>query len=36
MTDAGAVLGDDGRERFPRALVEDTLAKCARNITLYG
>ena len=36
MTDAGAVLGDDGRIRFPRALVEDTLSKCARNINLYG
>ena len=35
MTDAGAILGDDGRLRFPRGLVEDTLAKCARNITLY-
>ena len=36
MTDAGAVLGDDGRVRFPRALVEDTLSKCARHINLYG
>ena len=36
MTDAGAILGDDGRLRFPRGLVEDTLAKCARNIALYG
>ncbi|MDC1408911.1 trimethylamine methyltransferase family protein [Candidatus Puniceispirillum sp.] len=36
MTDAGAILGDDGRLRFPRGLVEDTLAKCARNITLHG
>lgn len=36
MTDAGAILGDDGRIRFPRALVEDMLAKAARNITLYG
>ena len=36
MTDTGAVLGDDGRVRFPRALVEDTLSKCARNINLYG
>jgi trimethylamine--corrinoid protein Co-methyltransferase len=36
MTDAGAVLGDDGRVRFPRALVEDTLSKCAHHITLYG
>ena len=36
MTEAGAVLGDDGRLRFPRALVEDMLAKAARNITLFG
>ncbi|HUF55142.1 MAG TPA: trimethylamine methyltransferase family protein, partial [Thermohalobaculum sp.] len=33
---AGAVLGDDGRLRFPRALVEDMLALAARNITLCG
>ena len=36
MVAAGAVLGDDGRLRFPRALVEDMLAKAARGITLYG
>lgn len=36
MTAAGAELGDDGRLRFPRALVEDMLAKAARNITLHG
>ena len=36
MTDAGAILGDDGRLRFPRGLIEGTLAKCARNITLHG
>ncbi|MDX8346528.1 trimethylamine methyltransferase family protein [Cognatiyoonia sp. IB215446] len=36
MTGAGAVLGDDGRVRFPRGLVEDMLAKAARNITLHG
>lgn len=36
MTKAGAILGDDGRLRFPRALVEDMLAKAARNITLHG
>ena len=34
MTAAGAILGDDGRLRFPRALVEDMLAKAARDITL--
>ena len=36
MTKAGAQLGDDGRLRFPQALVEDTLANCARHITLCG
>ena len=36
MTDAGAIAGDDGRIRFPRALVEDTLAKAARHITIHG
>ena len=36
MTKAGAILGDDGRLRFPRALVEDMLAKASRNITLHG
>lgn len=34
MTAAGAILGDDGRLRFPRALVEDMLAIAARDITL--
>ncbi|MEM8555712.1 MAG: trimethylamine methyltransferase family protein [Pseudomonadota bacterium] len=36
MTKAGATLGDDGRLRFPRALVEDMLAVAARDITLPG
>jgi len=36
MTRAGAILGDDGRLRFPRALVEDMLAIAARDITLFG
>ncbi len=36
MTGAGAVLGDDGRLRFPRALVEDMLAKACKSITLPG
>ena len=36
LTGAGAVLGDDGRIRFPRALVEDMLATAARDITLCG
>ena len=36
LTDAGAILGDDGRIRFPRALVEDMLNIAARDITLYA
>ncbi len=36
MTGVGAILGDDGRLRFPRALVEDMLAKAAKNVTLHG
>lgn len=36
LTGAGAILGDDGRIRFPRALVEDMLAVAARDITLFG
>ncbi|MGJ8605240.1 MAG: trimethylamine methyltransferase family protein [Marivita sp.] len=36
MTDAGAILGDDGRIRFPRALVEDMLAIANRGVTLCG
>lgn len=36
MTAAGAILGSDGRLRFPRALVEDMLAKACKDITLCG
>jgi trimethylamine---corrinoid protein Co-methyltransferase len=36
LTGAGAVQGDDGRIRFPRALVEDMLAVASRDITLFG
>ena len=36
LTGAGAIPGDDGRIRFPRALVEDMLAIAARDITLFG
>ena len=36
LTRAGAILGDDGRIRFPRALVEDMLAVAAKDITLCG
>ncbi len=34
LTGAGAIRGEDGRIRFPRALVEDMLAVAARDITL--
>ena len=36
LTGAGAIQGDDGRIRFPRALVEDMLAVAGRDITLFG
>ncbi|QFT93344.1 Trimethylamine methyltransferase (MTTB) [Roseovarius sp. THAF9] len=36
LTGAGAVLGDDGRLRFPRALVEETIARANRKITLHS
>ncbi|SLN46383.1 Trimethylamine methyltransferase (MTTB) [Roseovarius albus] len=36
LTDAGAILGDDGRIRFPRAVVEDAIAKSNKQITLYS
>ena len=36
LTGAGAILGDDGRIRFPRALVEDMLAKANRSVVLHG
>jgi trimethylamine--corrinoid protein Co-methyltransferase len=36
LTGAGAILGTDGRIRFPRALVEDMLAVAAKDITLCG
>ena len=34
MVRAGAILGDDGRLRYPRALIEDMLAKANRGVTL--
>src|SRR5690606_33845462 len=34
LTEAGATQGADGRIRFPPALVEDALAKAARDMTL--
>ncbi|MCZ4280078.1 trimethylamine methyltransferase family protein [Kiloniella laminariae] len=36
VTAAGGVLKDNGRLTFPRALVEDTIAKANRNVVLYG
>ncbi|MBK8457767.1 MAG: trimethylamine methyltransferase family protein [Phyllobacteriaceae bacterium] len=32
----GALHGDDGRLRFPRAVVENAIANAGRDITLYG
>jgi trimethylamine--corrinoid protein Co-methyltransferase len=34
LTGAGCIQGDDGRIRFPRALVEDAIARANRSITL--
>ncbi|WP_227269369.1 trimethylamine methyltransferase family protein [Roseobacter weihaiensis] len=36
LTKSGAIQGGDGRLRFPRALVEDALARANRSITLHG
>ncbi len=36
MTNAGASLGADGRVRFPRALIEDTISAANRSITLFS
>ena len=36
LTDAGAIQGEDGRIRFPRALVEDTIARANRTMTLHA
>ena len=32
----GAIYGEDKRLRFPRAVVDDALAKCQRDLTLHG
>ncbi|MCP4769249.1 MAG: methyltransferase [Gammaproteobacteria bacterium] len=32
----GATYGEDQRLRFPRAVVDDALAKCKRDLTLHG
>lgn len=36
LTNAGCILGEDGRIRFPRALVEDMLSKANRSVTLHS
>ena len=36
MTEKGCTLGGDGRLRFPRALIEDTLTICARRFPLFA
>ncbi len=36
MVAAGAIPGEDGRLRFPRALVEDMLALACRDLTLHA
>lgn len=36
LTGAGAILGPDGRLRFPRALIEDTIARARKEVTLFG
>ena len=36
MVAAGAILGDDGRLRYPRQLVEDTIAQASKSMTLHG
>ena len=36
LTDAGAILGDDDRLRFPPALIEDTLKLAARDFILHA
>ncbi|KUP90919.1 trimethylamine methyltransferase family protein [Tritonibacter horizontis] len=36
LTSVGCTLGADGRLRFPRALVEDMLAKANRAVTLFS
>ena len=35
-TAVGAFYGEDKRLRFPRAVVEDAMAKCCRNLVLHG
>ncbi len=35
-TKVGAIVGEDGRLRFPRAVVEDAISKANRNLTLHA
>jgi trimethylamine--corrinoid protein Co-methyltransferase len=35
-TSVGAVMGDDGRLRMPRAVIEKTLSQAERNLVLYA
>lgn len=36
LLSAGAIQGDDGRIRIPRAVVQDALSKSCREVTLYS
>ncbi len=36
VTNAGGRLSSEGRLLFPRALVDDTIARASRNFTLFG
>lgn len=36
LVKAGAILGDDGRLRFPRSVIEDALAMAAKKVTLFS
>ena len=36
MRSVGAIYGDDGRVRFPRKVIDETLEKASRNVTLHG
>ena len=36
MTGAGAILGDDGRIRFPNWLVDKMVSEACRDFSLYG
>jgi len=36
LTGAGCILGDDGRIRFPRAVVQDMLGVACKDLTLHG